>query len=111
MILEAKPCPGAQASLPAAKPLVKGDLEGLTMDVFSLREVLRQLEQVMLRYYGRPVCNCKDQSQLLALMQQDKKNTAAGIRFTLLRQIGDPLTDETPSPQAIAAAIDYLFSL
>ena len=100
-------CPGAQASPPAAKSLAEGDLEGLP----SLREVLRQLEQVMLRYYGRPVCNCKDQSQLLALMQQDKKNTAAGIRFTLLRQIGDPLTDETPSPQAIAAAIDYLFSL
>ena len=100
-------CPGAQASSPATKSPFKGDLEGLP----SLREVLRQLEQVMLRYYGRPVCNCKDQSQLLALMQQDKKNTAAGIRFTLLRQIGDPLTDETPSPQAIAAAIDYLFSL
>ena len=104
-------CSGAQASLPAAKPLVKGDLEDLTMDVFSLRGVLRQLEQVMLRYYGRPVCNCKDQSQLLALMQQDKKNTAAGIRFTLLRQIGDPLTDETPSPKSLAAALDYLFSI
>ena len=100
-------CPGAQASSPAAKAPLKGNLE----DISSLRTILRQLEQVMLRYYGRPVCNCKDQSQLLALMQQDKKNTASGIRFTLLRQIGDPLTDETPSPQAIAAAIDYLFSL
>ena len=100
-------CPGAQASSPAAKSLAEGDLEGLP----SLREVLRQLEQVMLRYYGRPVCNCKDQSQLLALMQQDKKNTAAGIRFTLLRQIGDPLTDETPSTKSLAAALDYLFSI
>ena len=100
-------CPGAQASPPAAKSLAEGDLEGLP----SLREVLRQLEQVMLRYYGRPVCNCKDQSQLLALMQQDKKNTASGIRFTLLRQIGDPLTDETPSPKSLAAALDYLFSI
>ena len=100
-------CPGAQASSPAAKSLAEGDLEGLP----SLREVLRQLEQVTLRYYGRPVCNCKDQSQLLALMQQDKKNTAAGIRFTLLRQIGAPLTDETPSPKSLAAALDYLFSI
>ena len=100
-------CPGAQASPPAAKSLAEGDLEGLP----SLRTILRQLEQVMLRYYGRPVCNCKDQSQLLALMQQDKKNTAAGIRFTLLRQIGDPLTDETPSLKDIAAAIEYLFSI
>lgn len=77
----------------------------------SPRDVLRQLEQTMLRYYGRPVCNCQDQSQLLALMQQDKKNTAAGIRFTLLRRIGDPLTDATPSPKDIAAAIEYLFSI
>ena len=100
-------CPGAQASPPAAKSLAEGDLEGLP----SLRTILRQLEQVMLRYYGRPVCNCKDQSQLLALMQQDKKNTAAGIRFTLLRQIGDPLTDETPSQKSLAAALDYLFSI
>ena len=100
-------CPGAQASSPAAKSSYKGYLE----DLPSLRTILRQLEQVMLRYYGRPVCNCKDQSQLLALMQQDKKNTAAGIRFTLLRQIGDPLTDETPSPKSLAAALDYLFSI
>ena len=37
------------------------------------RTVLHQLEQVMLRYYGRPVCNCQDRSLLLTLMQQDKK--------------------------------------
>lgn len=37
------------------------------------RTVLHQLEQVMLRYYGRPVCNCQDQSQLIALILQDKK--------------------------------------
>ena len=74
------------------------------------REVLHQLEQTMLRYYGRPICNCKDQSQLLTLMQQDKKNTAEGIRFTLLRRIGEPVS-ETVSPSEIDGAVAYLFSI
>ena len=74
------------------------------------REVLHQLEQTMLRYYGRPICNCRDQSQLLTLMQQDKKNTAEGIRFTLLRRIGEPVS-ETVSPSEIDGAVAYLFSI
>ena len=75
------------------------------------RTILHQLEQVMLRYYGRPVCNCQDRSLLLTLMQQDKKNTAEGIRFTLLRCIGEPLTDTIVSPQEAEEALSYLFSL
>ncbi|MDY2942135.1 MAG: 3-dehydroquinate synthase family protein [Paludibacteraceae bacterium] len=77
----------------------------------SLRTVLRQLEQVMLRYYGRPVCNCQDLSRLLCLIRQDKKNTAEGIRCTLLRRIGEPLTDTIVSPQEAEEALSYLFSL
>lgn len=75
------------------------------------REVLRQLEQTMLRYYGRPVCNCQDLTRLLDLIRQDKKNTAEGIRFTLLRRIGEPLTDTIVSPQEAEEALSYLFSL
>ena len=75
------------------------------------RTILHQLEQVMLRYYGRPVCNCQDRSLLLTLMQQDKKNTAEGIRFTILRCIGEPLTDTIVSPQEAEEALSYLFSL
>ena len=65
----------------------------------------------MLRYYGRPICNCKDQSQLLTLMQQDKKNTAEGIRFTLLKRIGEPLTDTIVSPPEAEEALNYLFTI
>ena len=104
-------CPGAQASPPAAKSSYKGDLEGITMDVPSLRTILHQLEQVMLRYYGRPVCNCQDRSMLLTLMQQDKKNTAEGIRFTLLRSIGEPDTDAIVRLQEAEEALGYLFSV
>lgn len=74
------------------------------------REALRQLEQTMLRYYGRPVCNCQDLSRLLDLMQQDKKNTAEGVRFTLLQRIGEPVS-ETVSPSDLQEVLEYLFSL
>ena len=76
----------------------------------SLRTVLRQLEQTMLRYYGRPVCNCQDLTRLLDLMQQDKKNTAEGVRFTLLQRIGEPVS-ETVSPSDLQEVLEYLFSL
>ena len=97
--------------LPVNGQIVDCQIVKYPHDSPSLRTILRQLEQVMLRYYGRPVCNCQDQSQLIAFMQQDKKNTAAGIRFTLMRRIGEPLTDTIVSPQAIATALDYLFSI
>ena len=74
------------------------------------RDILHQLEQVMLRYYGRPVCNCQDQNRLLDLMQQDKKNTAEGVRFTLLQHIGEPVS-ETVSPSDLREVLEYLFSL
>lgn len=74
------------------------------------REALRQLEQTMLRYYGRPVCNCQDLTRLLDLMRQDKKNTAEGVRFTLLQRIGEPVS-ETVSPSDLQEVLEYLFSL
>lgn len=75
------------------------------------RRVLHQLEQLMLRLYGRPVCNCRAQDTLLDRMRQDKKNTDSGIRFTLLHRIGDPVTDATVSESEIREAVAYLFSL
>ena len=74
------------------------------------RDVLHQLEQTMLRYYGRPVCNCQDQNRLLDLMQQDKKNTAEGVRFTLLQRIFVSVL-ETFSPSDLQEVLEYLFSL
>ena len=76
------------------------------------REPLTQMVDLMLHYYGRPQCNCKQQEQLLTLMQQDKKNTHAGVvSFTLLKDIGIPVLDQTPSEDLIKEALDYLFSL
>lgn len=84
-------------------------------------EPLQQLTRLMLDYYGRPACNCQEQKRMLELMLQDKKNavvsstdkTTAEIlpNFTLLRNIGEPVINQTLPASAITEALDYLFSL
>ena len=76
------------------------------------REPLQQLTQLMLHYYGRPQCDCKNRKQLVQLMLQDKKNEHAGeINCTLLRQIGDPIINQKISESHAEEAWEYLFSL
>ena len=76
------------------------------------REPLQQLTRLMLQYYGKPQCKCSDRDQLLALMQQDKKNEqAAQINCTLLQAVGTPLINQSISALDANEALDYLFSL
>lgn len=76
------------------------------------REPLQQLTRLMLQYYGKPQCKCSDRDQLLALMQQDKKNDqAAQINCTLLQAVGTPLINQSISASDANEALDYLFSL
>ncbi len=76
------------------------------------REPLQQLTRLMLQYYGKPACKCSDRDQLLALMQQDKKNEqAAQINCTLLQAVGTPLINQSISASDVNEALDYLFSL
>lgn len=73
---------------------------------------LQQLVQRMLQYYGRPQCKCSDRAQLIALMQQDKKNEhAAQINCTLIRSVGSPLVNQVITAADAEEALDYLFSL
>ena len=76
------------------------------------KEPLQQLTKVMLDYYGRPNCNCKEQKELIALMRKDKKNVReSAINFTLLQKAGDPKINQVASEDLIEEALDYLFSL
>ena len=76
------------------------------------REPLQQLTRLMLQYYGKPQCKCSDRDQLLALMQQDKKNDqAAQINCTLLQAVGTPLINQSISASEANEALDYLFSM
>ena len=76
------------------------------------REVLQQLTQLMLQYYGRPQCNCKQREQLIQRMYQDKKNSANQTpNFTLLRAVGEPVINQYVTQPEIDEALEYLFSL
>ena len=76
------------------------------------REVLQQLTQIMLQWYGRPQCDCKQRNQLIQRMYQDKKNNANQTpNFTLLRNIGEPIINQHLTEADINEALEYLFSL
>ena len=76
------------------------------------REVLQQLTQLMLQYYGRPQCDCKQREQLIQRMYRDKKNSANRTpNFTLLRAVGEPEINQYVSEKDIDEALEYLFSL
>ena len=76
------------------------------------KQVLTQMSSVMLEYYGRPECNCKERERLVEWMMRDKKNKVAGeISFSLLRAIGDGVVDQTVTREELDEAMEYLFSL
>lgn len=76
------------------------------------REPLQQLTQLMLHYYGRPSCKCKNRDKLITLMQQDKKNEQAdNINCTLIRSVGQPVINQIITSNQANEAWDYLFSL
>lgn len=101
--------------LPHGYAVVYGMIAELYLSVTKLecpKKPLQQLTQVMLHYYGRPNCNCKNREKLIALMQQDKKNECAGdINCTLLQDIGSPVINQVITPNEANEALEYLFSL
>lgn len=85
-------------------------------------EVLSQMSHLMLVNYGRPECDCRQRNQLIEWMLHDKKNlvqeiqpsgidASININFTLLRQIGEPLTNQFVTIDELNEALEYLFSL
>ena len=76
------------------------------------RHVLTQLSHLMIAYYGRPKCDCRQRDKLVDWMRKDKKNRVSDeIHFTLLRGIGDGVWDQTVSRAELDEALEYLFSL
>lgn len=106
---------GMNGVMPHGYAVVYGMIAELYLSVTKLgcpKEVLQQLTQVMLHYYGRPQCKCSDREKLVRLMQQDKKNErAAEINCTLLRGVGEPVINQVITPDEALEALDYLFSL
>jgi 3-dehydroquinate synthase len=76
------------------------------------RTVLQQMSSLMITYYGRPDCDCREREKLIEWMRKDKKNRVVGeINFTLLRGIGDGVFNQTVNREELGEALEYLFSL
>ncbi len=81
------------------------------------RNVLTQMSHLMISLYGRPECNCRQVETLKHWMLKDKKNFVEAsssrpqISFTLLRNVGETVVDQTVSDSELDEALEYLFSL
>ena len=105
----------ADHPIPHGFAVLYGMIAELYLSITKLgctQEPLQHLTQMMIHIYGRPECKCSDRQQLIALMQQDKKNErTAEINCTLLRDIGQPVINQVITPADANEALDYLFSL
>ena len=101
--------------MPHGYAVLYGLIAELYLSVTKLacpKEPLQQLTQLMLHYYGRPVCKCSDRDELIRLMQQDKKNErAAEINCTLISNIAQPVINQIITIEEANEALEYLFSL
>ena len=101
--------------MPHGYAVLYGLIAELYLSVTKLgcpKEPLQQLTQLMLHYYGRPVCKCSDRDELIRLMQQDKKNErAAEINCTLISNTAQPVINQIITIEEANEALEYLFSL
>lgn len=74
-------------------------------------DILHSVAQYIRTNYGGAPFTCDDYPALLKAMRQDKKNISTEINFTLLRSVGDPVTDCTASDKDICAALDIFRDL
>lgn len=68
---------------------------------------MRQTVSFLHEHYARLNFTCHDYEQLFRLMLHDKKNTADGIHFTLLKSIGEPIIDQRVDQKLIFEALDF----
>lgn len=71
------------------------------------KERMRQVVQFVKENYGGFAFNCKQYHDLYDLMKHDKKNTAGVINFTLLREVGDIVLNQTADKDTIFEVFDF----
>ncbi len=69
---------------------------------------MRQVVSFLRNTYGPPPITCNDYPTLLEAMTHDKKNTQGRVNFTLLRDVGDVMLDQTAQEEEIKEALDFL---
>ncbi|MFM2267936.1 MAG: hypothetical protein RL757_1377 [Bacteroidota bacterium] len=102
-------------ALESPKPLLHGEAVAIGMicetwlshKILGLpKEEVTAVTNFILKIYGKNDINFNNNA-LLALMQQDKKNEAARINFSLLPALGAVEINQTPPPQYIIESLDF----
>lgn len=71
------------------------------------KDKMQQTIQFIREHYGSFAFDCKQYDRLYELMTHDKKNTAGVINFTLLREVGDIVLNQTADKDTIFEALDF----
>ncbi len=71
------------------------------------KDKMQQTIQFIRENYGGFAFDCKQYDRLYELMTHDKKNTAGVINFTLLREVGDIVLNQTADKDTIFEALDF----
>jgi len=71
------------------------------------KQELETIIQFLIKHYGQPKLDADANDELLATMQQDKKNIGRAINFTLLTGIGTCLVNQTATKNEIVKCLDF----
>ncbi len=98
------------------KPLLHGEAVAIGMVCESYlsyqktglkKSELDLITTFIIQRYGKPSIPETAFEELLAIMQQDKKNESQAINFTLLHSIGDAIVNQTANRAEIKAALGF----
>lgn len=77
------------------------------MNVGFPSDKVHVIAEYILKNYGAFEITCDDYPALLKAMKQDKKNaTPDKISFTLLKEVGDPVIDQSATEAQVTSALD-----
>ncbi len=71
------------------------------------KDKLRQTVTFIKENYGTFVFDCQVYDRLFELMTHDKKNTAGIVNFTLLKEVGEVVIDQTATKDEVFDMLDF----
>lgn len=84
----------------------------LSRKVLNLSEqALKEIQDFILKVYGQQKLPKEAYDEMIAIMQQDKKNIDNQINFTMLESIGSGIVNQTATRAQIVNCLDYYNSL
>lgn len=80
--------------------------------IFSIpSKVLPEVESFICDHFPTPTILEEDFAELMTLMKQDKKNYKSEINFTLIKNAGEYIIDQTATEQQILNSLQYICQL